>query len=412
MGMNTTKGPMDSRLVYNKLKRWHTRLPLHWLLAALVAVNGVALLLPGLETAYALHPWSWTNWLNTGVTWTFLDPSNLLAVSRLMIGAALAIMAFGLIFRARIAWGVALLLLACSGLYYLLRSNAHTGLLVYTIVIVALLLLYWRRFDRSSLAAGSLFAILGATSLLIYAVLGTLYLGNEFKPHITDAATAFYFSIVSMSTVGYGDITPQTIPARLFTASIIILGITVFATSISVIAGPIIGGKIQRLVKGKLSKPMRKNHIIIAGVTPLAQNVYQTLHERGHNITVIVPPATSHNYPEDADVIVGDATDAEILKEAGADQALYLLALRSDDSENAFIILASREVCSARTRTVALANTATHLRKIKQVNPDIVFSLQSLGAEILARMVTGQSIDNNLVTSMLFPTKPEEAPQP
>ncbi|MCR2479416.1 ion channel, partial [Salmonella enterica] len=84
-----------------------------------------------------------------------------------------------------------------------------------------------------SVTAGSLFALVSIVSLLIYAVFGTLYLGDEFNPPIKDAATALYFSIVSMSTVGYGDITPHSNAARLFTASIIILGITVFATSIS-----------------------------------------------------------------------------------------------------------------------------------------------------------------------------------
>ncbi|KAB0274460.1 ion channel, partial [Klebsiella pneumoniae] len=111
----------------------------------------------------------------------------------------------------------------------------------------------WRRFDRASLAAGSLFAVISITSLLIYAVFGTLYLGAEFSPKVESPATAFYFSIVSMSTVGYGDITPQTTAARLFAASIIILGITVFATSISAIAGPVIGGNLKRLVRGRIS---------------------------------------------------------------------------------------------------------------------------------------------------------------
>ncbi len=393
---------MNTRQLRNKIKLWHERLPLHWLLAVLVSINAVALLLPGVQAFHSLNQLPWTGWLDGTVIHAFLDSFGLLAMSRLVLGAGLALMAVGLIFRARIAWAAALVLLVCSGLYFLLRSHTYAGLVSYTILLIVMLLLYWRRFDRSSVAAGSLFATLGITSLLIYAVLGSLYLGNEFNPHITDIATAFYFSIVSMSTVGYGDITPQTIPSRLFTASVIILGITVFATSISAIAGPIIGGRIQRLVKGKLKKPMRKDHIIIVGITPLAQNVYRTLHEQGNEVTVIVPPDTLHDYPEDADILVGDATDSDVLKEAGVAQARYVLALRSDDSENAFIVLAAKEVCGKDTRTVALANTSMHIKKIKQVNPDIVFSLQSLGADILSRMVTGQSIDNAMIENMLF----------
>lgn len=75
------------------------------------------------------------------------------------------------------------------------------------------------------------------------------------------------------------------------------MGITVFATSISAIIGPVIGGNLKRLVKGRISHVMRKNHFIIAGATPLALSVYLGLKQRGDALTVIVPPNVSHEYP-------------------------------------------------------------------------------------------------------------------
>lgn len=390
-------------LLRNQIKRMHESLPLHWLLAILVAANGYTLLQPGVSAVYTLRPNTWSGWLTSESLNVFLNSFGLVEVPRLMLGMGLQIMAAGLIFKARIAWTVSLLLLVCTATFFLWRSNGHSDLIIYTIVLAIMLVAYWRRFDRSSLAAGSLFALIGIASLLVYAVFGSLYLGDEFQPPITDGTTAFYFSIVSMSTVGFGDITPQTNASRLFTTSVIILGITIFATSISAIAGPIIGGNLRRLVKGKTSTPMRKQHIIIAGVTSLAQNVYAALRARGHEVTVIVAPESTHVYPEGTDLIVGDATDTAVLAAAGAHDALYILALRSDDSENAFIVLAAKEVCNEKTQTVALANTVTHLNKIKRVGPDIVFSLQALGAEILSRTVAGETIDNDMITNLLFP---------
>ena len=388
---------------------WYRRqlavFPWHWVLAVLVAVNGFVLLQPSLGAVQSLQPASWTDWFNPDSLSTVLHSFGFAEIPRLALGLGLVIMALGLIFRARIAWVISLLLLLGSGIFLLSRANGHLGLVVYTVVLVALLGAYWRHFDRSSLIAGSLFAFLSVASLLVYAVFGALYLGHEFRPPITSGITALYFAIVSMSTVGFGDITPQTGAARLFTVSIIILGITVFATSISAVIGPIIGGNLRRLVQGRFSRTMRKNHIIIAGVTPLAQSVYRTLRERGIRATVIVPPDGAHNYPEDADLMEGDATDAATLRLAGAADAKYVLALRSDDAENAFIVLAAKETGGPDLQTVALVNTAVHLNKIRQVAPDIVFSLQSLGAEILARTVSGQPIDNNLITELLFSSK-------
>ncbi|AVA37751.1 hypothetical protein KB891_20885 [Cupriavidus metallidurans] len=63
--------------------------------------------------------------------------------------------------------------------------------------------------DRPSIAASSLFAVLSIGSLPIYGVFGPLYLGAEFAPPIHDLSTAIYFSIVSMSTVGFGDCMPS-----------------------------------------------------------------------------------------------------------------------------------------------------------------------------------------------------------
>jgi voltage-gated potassium channel len=78
------------------------------------------------------------------------------------------------------------------------------------------------------------------------------------------------------------------------------------------------------------------------------------------------------------------------------------LALRDDDAENAFIVLAAKEVGGPATKTVALANTSTHLQKIKSVKPDMVFSLQLLGGEILSRTLSGEPFDSELITQLFF----------
>ncbi|EOV0979082.1 NAD-binding protein, partial [Edwardsiella piscicida] len=179
-------------------------------------------------------------------------------------------------------------------------------------------------------------------------------------------------------------------------------GITVFATSISAIIGPVIGGNLKRMVKGRISHVMRKNHFIIAGASPLALSIYNGLKERGDAITAIVPMGIAHEYPQDADVVVGDPSSAQVLTEAGAPRALYILALREDDAENAFIVLAAKEVAGGATKTISLVNASKHLQKIKRVQPDMVFSLQLLGSELLVRTLSGEAIDNKLITQLFF----------
>ncbi|CAB3650052.1 voltage-gated potassium channel protein [Achromobacter pestifer] len=392
--------PISPPSLRHRFRRVLAFFPPNWCLAILVALDGYAFMHPVLREVRARE---YSFWLALDNWHEVMRVVGLLEIPRLVLGVGLQVIALGLILKARIAWAFSLVLLIGIGTFAILGDGGRAGLGIYTLVLVIALIAYWRRFDRASVTAGSLFAVVSVLSLLIYAVFGTLYLGSEFNPPILDAGTALYFSIVSMSTVGYGDITPHSTTARLFTASIIILGITVFATSISAIAGPVIGGNLKRLVKGRFSTAMRKNHIIIAGATPLALSVYDGLRRRGDEVTVIVPTGTPQEYPAATDLIEGDPSSVEVLRAAGVSHARYVLALRADDAENAFIVLAAKEATGDNgAKTVALVNTSKHLEKIRRVQPDMVFSVQLLGAELLARAINGEPMDSQAITDLFF----------
>ena len=171
--------------------------------------------------------------------------------------AGLQVIALGLILKARIAWAFSLVLLIGVGTFAILGDSGHAGLGIYTLVLILALMAYWRRFDRASVTAGSLFALVSVLSLLIYAVFGTLYLGDEFNPPVHDAGTALYFSIVSMSTVGYGDITPHSGAARCSPRRLSSSASRCSPHSVSAIAGPVIGGNLKRLVRADSPPPER-----------------------------------------------------------------------------------------------------------------------------------------------------------
>ncbi len=392
--------PLPQPSLRHRLRKILAFFPPNWCLAILVALDGYAFMHPVLREVRARE---YSFWLALDNWHEIMRVVGLLEIPRLVLGVGLQVIALGLILKARIAWAFSLVLLIGIGTFAILGDGGRAGLGIYTLVLVIALVAYWRRFDRASVTAGSLFALVSVLSLMIYAVFGTLYLGNEFNPPILDAGTALYFSIVSMSTVGYGDIVPHSGTARLFTASIIILGITVFATSVSAIAGPVIGGNLKRLVKGRFSSAMRKNHIIIAGATPLALSVYQGLRNRNEEVTVIVPTGMAHDYPAAADLIEGDPSSVDVLHVAGVARARYVLALRDDDAENAFIVLAAKEATGTDgAKTVALVNTSKHLEKIRRVQPDLVFSVQLLGAEMLTRAINGEPMDSQAITDLFF----------
>ncbi|WP_323122857.1 voltage-gated potassium channel protein [Burkholderia alba] len=378
------------------LRRLFAPIGPQWYLALLLALDGFMVLHPVIRKARIERQGDWL-----GYVLHLIDTSGLLVLPQVVIAAGLATMAIGVVLRARVAWVLSLLLLAAAGALSVVGDYRSQVVLAYTGVLAVALLYYWRRFDRASVAASGLFALLSIVSLLIYAVFGVLYLGDQFAPPVRDLGTAVYFSIVSMSTVGYGDIVPHTSTARLFTASIIVLGITIFATSISAVIGPVIGGNLKRIVKGGISNVIRKNHYLIVGASPIAHSVYDGLKKRGYAVTVVVPVNVEHSYPESADLVIGDASDTATLQNASAATARAVLALRADDSENAFIVLAIKELAPA-VRTVALVNDSRNLRRLRLLKPDMVFSPQQLAGELLARTLNDETIDNALVSHLLF----------
>lgn len=368
-------------------------------LAVLVAINGGFFLVPviiNIIDHLSSIKQDFTSWKDT------LSFLNYFEIPHLFIGMFMMFMAAILPTRNRIAWFFTVILLFTLLILDFFIIHENNRKIAYSAVVLLAMIYNWRKFYYHSLASGTYFAVISISWLIVYGMLGTLYLGDEFTPHVTNLQTAFYFAIVCMSTVGFGDIVPHSTEARMFTLTVIVSGITVFAASISSIAGPMISNNVKRIVKGRAHNMDRKNHYIVVGENPLAITVYNALRARGDDVTVVCNAGVTHNYPEKTDMVEGDPSATATLKLAGADKAKSIIALSSNDADNAFVILAAKEVAGEDTKTLALVNDTQNLKKMKRVNPDMVFSLPLLGSELLVRTLDGETINNELVTQLFF----------
>ncbi|HEU4856414.1 MAG TPA: voltage-gated potassium channel protein [Rhodanobacteraceae bacterium] len=328
-----------------------------------------------------------------------LHPASLPPI---LIGLGMVIMAVGLLLRSRLAWAMALALAAAGAVSLGFSQHPHAHLLFgYFLLMLALLLFAWRQFDRTSLTASTLFALTSVVMLLVYATFGTFYLGSEFRPQVTDLVTALYYAMVTMSTVGYGDITPQTAEAKLFAVSIIILGVAVFATSLTAVIAPLVTRSLQRIVNRKDKRMQRENHFVVIGNTPLALNTWRELARRGHPVTRLLRQEPEAGVPDAVDHVIGEPSDGDVLRKAGADKAQAVLAMLDDDSENAFVVLAVREL-AGKARTVAAVNDANHLGRVRLVQPDVVIAPQILGGELAAMLLTGEQVTADFVMQRVF----------
>lgn len=378
---------------------WFPHVPM----AIAVGLAGVLEMLPSLTHVRLSHSLSEViQPLTGGVSYI-----NFRGLPHFALGFVQFIIGIGLLWRSRLAWFGALVMIL-SGLALALfypRSVADHFQETYLVVLLVLLLLWQGHFRRSSLTVGTLFAAASMALVMGYGVVGSYVLGAQFKPVIGSFTDALYFTVVTMSTVGYGDILPVSDEARFFVISLIALGLTVFATSLSAVLVPLINGRMRALLEPRRQQMQRVNHYILVGDTPLARNTYRELLTRNESVTLILPMGTNEAGFEEADVVVGDPSDIEVLRTAGAERAKAIIALTEDDSENAFVVLAAREV-SKEAKTVAAVSNARNLARVRRVHPDMVLAPQVLGGELLAMALTGEPIEGEQVLNTLFNSSP------
>lgn len=165
------------------LREFRAKVSVPIFLAILVAINGYLILSPLLYRAIA-HS---SDAINNFNTWkealSFLE---LFEIPQFMIGLVLMLMAYALSMKTRTAWFLSVLLLFTLVAINIFIAKKYDSLTIYSIVIILALLFYWRRFDYYSLGSGTFFAVVSIASLIVYSMLGTLYMGDEFAPVVTD----------------------------------------------------------------------------------------------------------------------------------------------------------------------------------------------------------------------------------
>jgi voltage-gated potassium channel len=318
------------------------------------------------------------------------------------IGGLLMLVGIGLLWRSRLAWVIALLLgLATVALELSPLSTASRPLEVFSVVLLLLLLASRRSFTRVSLATATLFALVGVLATLGYGVLGSYLLGSGFDPKITNFIDAVYFTVITMATVGYGDIVPRTADARVFTISLVVLGLAVFATSLPAIVAPLIDKRMMNFLQPRRRKMKRASHVIVVGDGPLAQDAVRALATRGLQATAVLARKPDPEADQPEDFIVGDGSDTETLRRVQISEARAVLALSEDDSYTAFVVLAAKEL-NPGVRTVAAVSDTRNTGRVARTRPDVLLTLPQLGGELLAMALSGEQITADALIGQLL----------
>jgi voltage-gated potassium channel len=206
---------------------------------------------------------------------------------------------------------------------------------------------------------------------------------------------AFYWSLVTLSTVGYGDITPQTYQGRAVAMLLIIIGIGVisFFTSIIVAA---FTEKLPELNKQHVFNALEHNteHTLVCGYGRLGQNVARHLQKYKEKIVVIDidQHETLITLAKQQGILAlqGDAESSELLESLNIKRAKRILCLTDSDISNIYITLSARQLNPA-IEIIAKANDTENEIKLSRAGANHTISPYAT-AGLIAAQYAGQPV--------------------
>ncbi|PEJ09167.1 potassium channel protein [Bacillus wiedmannii] len=197
---------------------------------------------------------------------------------------------------------------------------------------------------------------------------------------------AFWMTMITVLTVGYGDAVPVTQAGKVFALLIIPVGVGIVTYAIGVVAAMIIEGNLFHAVRRKkMDKQIAQlqNHIIVCGCGRVGLQVVHELQEKKIPF-VVVDKDESILEKEKLLYVHGDATEDQVLHYAGISKAAGLVAIVANDAENVFITLTARGLNDA-IKIVARAEKPETEDKLKRAGANKVINPSSMAGIHIAK---------------------------
>ncbi|EEL48310.1 MULTISPECIES: potassium channel family protein [Bacillus cereus group] len=197
---------------------------------------------------------------------------------------------------------------------------------------------------------------------------------------------AFWMTMITVLTVGYGDAVPLTQAGKVFALLIIPVGVGIVTYAIGVVAAMIIEGNLFHAVRRKkMDKHIAElqGHIIVCGCGRVGLQVVHELQEKNIPFVVVDKEETLLE-KEKFLYIQGDATEDQVLHKAGITKAVGLVAIVANDAENVFITLTARGLNDA-IKIVARAEKPETEEKLRRAGANKVINPSSMAGIHIAK---------------------------
>lgn len=215
---------------------------------------------------------------------------------------------------------------------------------------------------------------------------------------------SLYMTVITLTTVGYGEVHPLSQPGRVFTIGLIMVGVFLVTWVAASLVSLIVSEELHVSMRMKrMQRDIAKltNHFIVCGHGRMGRQACQDFRQAG------VPFVVVDNNPEeiarlsecDTLYVHGDATEDNVLRTAGIERARALIAVAANDAENTFIVLTARKL-NPDLLIVARSVEESAEAKLLAAGADRVVSPYTIGGRRIAVAALRPSVVEFLETVM------------
>jgi len=202
---------------------------------------------------------------------------------------------------------------------------------------------------------------------------------------------SFYMTVITLATVGYGEVNEVSFEGRIFTVALILMGVGYFVFVAGNIIQFLVEGQI-RLVLGrrKLDTQINKlkGHYVICGYGRIGRVLARFLIERYIDVVVIERSQNrSAKLDEDGVLyLIGDAKDESVLEKAGILRAKGIITSVATDADNVFLVIIAKQL-NPDLFIVARAEQNAVKKTLIAAGANKVISPYDLGARRMAHAI-------------------------
>jgi voltage-gated potassium channel len=203
------------------------------------------------------------------------------------------------------------------------------------------------------------------------------------------AFDSFYMTLMTLTTVGYGEVHPLSFQGRLFASLLMLIGVTTVFVGIGILAETLLRLEMLDYFGRRRRDRMLKDisgHYIVCGAGRVGRSVIQQLLRSETTIVLIDNTVERARWATDKGVItlVGDATKDEVLRQAHIETAKGLVAAIASDAENVYVAL-SAKVLNPNLVIAARASDEQAEEKLRRAGATNVFTPYSFIGHRLAQ---------------------------